>query len=113
MKHKHERISQIIPAQGWVAAYAGKIDGDLVFTVPLVCWAVVEYDCPEKGCLEKDTDIRGMMAEEIVDECNIVTNFLGYARSIDEAVAKYGYMARSLLAKFNGHAAQQSKPEPT
>ena len=72
---------QISPVSGWVALYCNleadpsAATVDLIFSEPLIAWAIVRRKTAGGGCI---TTVEGLTAAESVVRCEERANFLGY-----------------------------------
>jgi hypothetical protein len=74
-------IQQIIPATSWHAVFVDRgEDAEIeLFTIPLSCWGLVEAE--DRG--DAYRYITGFGADDVIDSCDDVENFLGYVHESD------------------------------
>ncbi len=82
------RITQIIPAEGWLAVYdMGTGDVSDIRTRPLICWALMADSCA--GGELSGTNVVGLDADHAAGNTPADSGtFLGYVR-VGESLARF------------------------
>lgn len=109
------RILQIMPADGWQAAFADPDAPGGIFVEPLVCWALVRRierkNLTGEPIGSSDTEVEGLTAGmPLVQFANdIVDNFIGYVAAdyaLDNDV--YTYLREQAAEYLADHPAKSA-----